>query len=214
MLAVDVIFFDLDGTLVDARSDIVRAANRTLAALGCKEKSFEEIISYVGTGVSDLVAKSLNTSDGAIIEKGVEIYGKFYMEHPADEARLYPYVKETLDFFITKRKFILTNRYVVLADVVLKALGIKEYFEDVIGGDDESCIKPSACVIDSIIPGLKIDKTRAIIVGDMVIDIMTGKNSGIRTCWVTHGLGKTKDLEDIKPDYIIDDIAELKKIIK
>ena len=75
-------------------------------------------------------------------------------------------------------------------------------------------MKPSACVLDTALPKLKVDKARSIIVGDMAIDIMTGKNSGIKTCWVTYGLGKAEDVEPLKPDYAIDDLIELEKIIQ
>ncbi|MBI5123866.1 MAG: HAD-IA family hydrolase, partial [Candidatus Omnitrophica bacterium] len=186
----------------------------TLRVLGRKGKSFDEIVSYVGTGVSDLIAKSLDTDDDSLVEKGVEIYSKHMLEHPARNAKVYPHVKETLEFFKDKRKFVLTNRYAKFADVVLNALGLGKYFEDIFGGDDESCIKPSACVLGTILPRLKIDKSKAIIVGDMSIDIMTGKNSGVRTCWVTYGLGSAEEVKDLKPDYVIDDIAQLKKIVK
>ena len=40
------------------------------------------------------------------------------------------------------------------------------------------------------------------------------KNSGIKTCFVTYGLGKLEDVKPLKPDFIIDDMAELEKIIK
>jgi phosphoglycolate phosphatase len=214
MLIVDAIFFDFDGTLVDARIDIVNAVNYTLARLGRPEKPFTEVVSYIGTGVSYLVSKSLGSEDAGLVEEGVRIYIDYYTAHPADEAVVYPHAKEMLDFFRNKRKFILTNRYVSLAAPALEATGLGKYFEEVIGGDDESCLKPSACVFDNILPRLKVDKKRAIIVGDMAVDIMAGKNSGIKTCWVTYGLGRMADLEGVKPDYVIDDIAELKKIIK
>lgn len=214
MLAVDTIFFDLDGTLIDARQDIVNAVNYALTRMGRPEKSFKEVVSYIGTGVSYLVSKSMGSDDSKLVEEGVRIYISYYAAHPADEAIVYPHVKETLDFFKKKRKFILTNRYVNLAVPALAATGLGKYFEEVIGGDDENCLKPSACVFDNILPRLKVDKDRAILVGDMAVDIMAGKNSGIKTCWVTYGLGAPADLGGVKPDYTIDDIAELKKIIK
>ena len=214
MLAVDAIFFDLDGTLVDARIDIVNAMNYTLARLGYEEKGFEEIVSYVGTGVSDLISKSLGNRDGALVDKGVRIYEDRYLKHPADEAVLYPHALDILEYFSNKRKFILTNRYVRLADAVLKKMGIQKYFEDIIGGDDENCLKPSACVLDNALNKYKVDKTKAIMIGDMAVDVMAGKNSGVATCWVTYGLGTPAEVKDTKPDYIINDIGELKKIIK
>ena len=214
MVAVDAIFFDLDGTLVDARTDIVNAMNYTLAKLDRPAKPFKEVVSYIGTGVSYLVSRSLGSEDAGLVDEGVRIYIDRYTAHPADEAIIYPHVKETLDFFRNKRKFILTNRYVNLADPLLEATGLKVYFEEVIGGDDENCLKPSACVFDKIIPRLKVDKKRAIIVGDMAVDIMAGKNSGIKTCWATYGLGTAAEVKSSKPDYTIGDITELKKIIK
>ena len=214
MVNIDVIFFDVDGTLVDARRDIVNAMNSALRQMGFPERSFDEIVSYIGTGVKDLISKSLHSDDEALIEKGVELYGNYYIAHPADEAALYPHARETLDHFRNKRKFILTNRYARFADSVLAALGVREYFEDIIGGDDEGCLKPSACVLDPHLPKLKVDKEKVLIVGDMAIDVETGKNAGIKTCWVTYGLGKREEVQPLKPDFIIDDLIELEQIIR
>ena len=213
MLNIDAIFFDVDGTLVDARSDIVDAINHVLRRMGFPEKPFDEIVSYIGTGVKDLISRSLGSDDITLVEKGVEAYSNYYAKHPADKAKLYPHAKETLEYFRNKRKFILTNRYARFADPVLKALGIRKYFEDIIGGDDEKCLKPSRCILEPYISKISVDKKRVLIIGDMAIDIETGKNSGVRTCWVTYGLGKPEDKYPLKPDLIINDLAELKKLI-
>ena len=214
MLDIDVIFFDVDGTLVDARIDIVKSVNYTLQHLGASQRPFDEIVSYIGTGIKDLVAKSLHSDDEDLILKGVDILGEYYSAHSVDESRLYPHVEEILKYFRNKRKYILTNRYSRFAEVTLRGLGIREYFDRVIGGDDENCLKPSPCILSKTISELKINRRRAIIVGDMAIDVETGKNSGIKTCWVTYGLGKLEDVKHLKPDYIIEDIIELEEIIK
>ena len=66
---------------------------------------------------------------------------------------------------------------------------------------------PGLPVIMKTLPSL------AIIVGDMYIDVMAGKNAGIATCAVTYGIGKVEDIIKAGPDFMIDDIKELKKII-
>jgi len=214
MLSVDTIFFDIDGTLVDARADIAKAMNYALAKLGFSQKPQDEIVSYIGTGVTDLIRKSLDDkADEFIVENALKLYSDYYTSHSHDQATLYPHVKETLEHFKNKQNFILTNRYGTLAEATLKGLGIRKYFVEIIGGDDENCLKPSACVLDPVLTRLNIDKDRSIIVGDMNIDVMTGKNSGIKTCWVTYGLGKAEDVKLLKPDYIIDDLIKLKEII-
>jgi len=214
MQAVNTVFFDLDGTLADARLDIAGAMNRALKILGRPEKSAEEISSYIGTGVSYLVRKSLESDDAGLVDKASALYEEEYLKHPADHTILYPGVTEILKTLSDKRKFILTNRYSCLALALLEKFGIRGFFEDVFGGDNENCIKPSACVMAKILPAIGVDKKEALIVGDMDIDVMTGINSGIRTCWVTYGLGKKEDVLPLKPDYVINNISELGRIIR
>ena len=211
---IDAIFFDVDVTLVDARRDIAGAMNRVLVRLGYPEHSVGTITSYVGTGVKDLIAKSLGSDDSALVDKATALYEEEYLKAPADHATLYPGVVETLEALKCKRKFVLTNRYAHLATAMLDKLGISRYFEAVFGGDDEKCIKPSACVLGKILPELNIDKSNALMVGDMDIDILTGKNSGVATCWVTHGLGKKEEVLKLKPDHVIEYISELVDIVR
>jgi phosphoglycolate phosphatase len=208
------VFFDVDGTLVDARIDIAGAMNRVSKILERPEKTVEEITSYIGTGVKDLIRKSLDSDDILLIDKATELYESEYLKHPADHAKLYPGVVQTLEALSKKRKFILTNRYAHLASAMLAKLGVMEYFEGVFGGDDESCIKPSACVFERILPGLGLNANGALIVGDMSIDVLAGKNSRVRTCWVTYGLGKKEEVLHLEPDYVIDSITELIDIVK
>jgi len=213
MIPIDAVFFDVDGTLVDARKDIANAVNYAMRKLGLSDRPEVLIVSYIGTGVRDLITRSLGPEDIGSLEDGVRIFSDYYLKHAVDKARLYPNVKEILEYFKDKRKFVLTNRYTGFADATLKGLGIRQYFEYIIGGDNENCLKPSACAVDNFLPKLNITKERSIIIGDMAIDIMTGKNTGIKTCWVTYGLGKREDVEPLKPDFIIDDLIELKNII-
>lgn len=214
MASFDVILFDVDGTLVDARLDIANAMNYALRILDFPELPEADITAYIGTGVRDLIRKSLGTDDERTIEKGTKLYIDYYIAHASDQTILYPHAVEILEYLKPKRKFILTNRYESFADAALRALGIRDYFEGIIGGDDESCLKPLACVVDRAAERFGIDKGRSLIVGDMGIDVMTGKNAGVKVCWVTHGLGKIEDVAPLKPEYIIDDLIELKEIIK
>ncbi|MBI4982102.1 MAG: HAD hydrolase-like protein [Candidatus Omnitrophica bacterium] len=63
MRCVDLIIFDLDGTLVDSRFQIANAVNFTLRALNIEERPFEEIVSFIGMGARDLLRRSLDSSN-------------------------------------------------------------------------------------------------------------------------------------------------------
>lgn len=214
MVAIDAIFFDVDGTLVDSRKDITIAMNHALTKLGLQTRREDEIVSYVGTGVRDLIKKSLGAGNESRINECVRIFSDYYLNNSTRHSALYPHVREVLEYFKDKSKYILTNRYSRFADATLRGFGIRDYFKGVLGGDDEACLKPSACVLDKFFQESGIDRKKVIIVGDMAIDIMTGKNSSILTCWVTYGLGKPEEVRLLRPDFIIDDLIQLEKIIR
>lgn len=162
MKYVELIIFDLDGTLVDSRKDIVSAVNFTLKSLKLKQKSIRETSSYIGGGFEDLFRKSLGEKEEALLKKALPIFEEYYRKHSTDNTTLYPNVKEILEHFKDKKKIIITNRKYEFALLTLKALDIYKYFEDIVGGDDIGCAKPSPCPLDKIIHSLNINKGETI----------------------------------------------------
>lgn len=214
MIKIDLMIFDLDGTLVDSKKDIVNAVNHTLKKVRLREKPFDEIVSYIGTGVYDLVSKSIDRENQDLFENALCIFKDYYSRHSADETRPYPGVIETLGYFKDKTRIIVTNRNRDTAKLTLGLLGMDKYFKEIVGGDDKNCIKPMACPLNNILARFNVEKPRAVMIGDMDLDIIAGKNAGVYTCGVTYGIGRKEALEKAMPDYLIDDIKELKNIIR
>lgn len=179
-----------------------------------REKSSDTIISYVGRGVDYLVEKSLGEKNINLFNVVKEIFVDYYLTHCTDESNLFPNVEEILEYYRNKRKFVVTNRKKEAADIALNQFKIRNYFEDVFGEDGE-CRKPSVCVFNKLTSNnANIDIGKTIIIGDMDIDIKMGKNAGIKTCWVTYGFGEKKDVASLNPDIVIDNMIELKNVIK
>jgi phosphoglycolate phosphatase len=212
MLNIDSLIFDLDGTLIDSKEDIVKTVNFTLSQLGLNQKKPAEIISFIGTGADDLVKKSLGKENSHLFDKAVLIFKDFFKEHFLKENKLYPYAEEILEYFKHKNMYIVTNREKDTAEAALNNSGIYNYFKGIIGGEDVSCRKPSSCPLNKIIKS-GLDRNKTIIIGDMDLDILSGKEAGILTCAAAYGIGERKDLLKAKPDYIIESLPELKKII-
>ena len=215
MREIKLIIFDLDGTLVDSRQDIVNAVNFMLRSLNLGERPFEEIISYVGKGINELIKSSLGNNADNLKDRALDIFRSYYQDHPSDNAYVYPGVSELLDYFKDKEKAVITNRNHRSSEIILQKMGIAGYFNNVIGDDSTSCLKPSRCQFDRLFEKTTVkDRGKVLMVGDMDIDILAGRASGIVTCAVTYGIGKRQDIERSMPDYIIDDILQLKKIIE
>ena len=214
MLDIDLMIFDLDGTLIDSRYDIINAVNYMLKALGLKEKTFDEIVSYIGTGVRDLVAMSIGKADTGFFDKAFKIFRDYYRGHSVDQTRPYPGVIDILEHFKDKIKVIITNRDRDFARLTLSLLDLEKYFMDILGGDDQACAKPMACPVNNITAKFGIDRSRILMIGDMDIDIAAGKSAGVFTCGVIYGIGREEDVIKAGPDFIIKELSELKKIAR
>lgn len=209
---IDTIIYDVDGTLVDGRRDIAIAMNRMLREMGIEEKPFDRIVSCMGGDVGEFVACCLGKKETADVEKATEIFQDYFIEHPADESTLFPHVRETLEHFGDLRQFVITNRSDEMTEATLRKFGIRDFFEGILGAR-EDCGKPSSCPLDRLSAAFRIEKESALLVGDMATDIEAGREAGTRTCWVTYGLGKRDEIVPLRPDFIIDDLAELKEIL-
>ena len=213
MLRIDLMIFDLDGTLIDSKRDIATCVNKMLGQMNHPKRDPEEIYSFIGLGVEKLIEMSLGTQDEAEIKKGLVILRPLVRKHLLDTTKLFQNTKETLEYFKDKRKVIISNRDKEFTSVLLRHLGIESYFEIALGGDEVGCRKPSPCPIEKVLSDIHIPKERAIITGDMAYDIISGKEAGVHTCAVTYGIGGPEDLKAAEPDFMIDDIIELKRII-
>jgi len=128
MKSVDLIIFDLDGTLVDSKKDIANSVNFALRHMGLKEKSVDKIASYIGGGVEQLIKKALNSSQSSLFKKTLSMFIDYYGRHHTDDSELYPRVKEILEYFKQKKKVIITFSLSVLNCVMVLSNGQEEGF--------------------------------------------------------------------------------------
>lgn len=211
---IDLLIFDLDGTLIDSQRDIIVSVQEMLKGLGLPEKSYDTVKSYIGLGIDRLIMGALGEENSAKLNEGMGIFEDYYGKHMFDTTALYLGVKETLEHFKDKKMAVITNKQRRTTLAALRRFRIAKYFSEVLGGDDVICRKPDACPIDKVLAKLKVTRGRAVIIGDSEFDILAGKNSGIVTCAVTYGIGRRENISAARPDYIIDDIRRLKDIIE
>ena len=69
--------------------------------------------------------------------------------------------------------------------------------------------KPEAEPVLVTLRALGFRPDEALVVGDMPVDILMGRNAGTRTCAVTYGNATPQQLDDARPDSIIDDMQKL-----
>lgn len=211
---IELIIFDLDGTLIDSKVDIISSANHMLASLGLEKRNPIEVMGFIGTGVRQLMIDSLGPKAIGRLDEAIKVYKDIYRVHMFDTTTLYPNVPQILEYFKDTKKAIMSNKSLEFTELALERFGIEKYFLKVFGGDDENCRKPNPHPIINLMQEFKVQPEAAIIIGDSVLDVQSGKAAGILTCGVTYGIGRKEDVIAAKPDFVIDNIAKLKDIIE
>jgi 2-phosphoglycolate phosphatase len=208
---IDLVMFDLDGTLADTGKDLADAVNHTRAHFKLEALPEALVLSHVGRGVEHLLRHSLPEDS---LDRFQEVLGVFlarYEGHLLDTTVLYPGVREVLDYFVGKRRVVVSNKMHRLTVAVLRGLGVEKQFDAVLGGDSAAEKKPHPALIHDVLNRFQILPAHALIVGDGDTDVEAGKRAGIITCGVTYGLGSKEGLVAAQPDILIDDLAELSR---
>ena len=148
--SIKLVIFDLDGTLIDSRLDLVHSVNAALRHIGRAELPEDVIASYVGDGAPVLIQRALGgeTIDEALVRKGLEFFLSYYRAHKLDHTTVYPGIVEALAAIQnsgngTPRKMaVLSNKPVVPSRAIVEALGLGRFFTQVYGGNSFASKKP------------------------------------------------------------------------
>ncbi|MFQ5866225.1 MAG: HAD family hydrolase [bacterium] len=212
MHQIDLLIFDLDGTLVDTRQDLTNSVNYARNELGFPALELETVIKYVGNGVRKLMERSLPEKQWDKIEEAIALFQNHYQDHALDFTTLYPGVKETLNHFRHKKMAVISNKPENFSRSILKGLRVESYFDLVLGGDSLPFMKPSPEPVYKVLHDFAVKPERTVMVGDGVTDIEAGKQAKVLTCAVSYGFRKKELLLTAKPDYLVDSIVELRKL--
>ena len=203
---MDLLIFDLDGTLVDSRLDLAHAVNATRAHLGMEPLSNQRVYSYVGNGAPVLIRRALGAqATEAELQEALEFFLEYYREHDLDYTTLYPGVRESLDRLrhAGKQMAVLTNKPLRMSQHIVAGLGIAPHFLKVYGGNSFEFKKPNPIGIHTLIEITGIPAARTIMIGDSSVDVATARNAGIFCCGVTYGF-QPETLVDPAPDITVD----------
>lgn len=212
MQKISLFVYDFDGTLVDTFADIANSVNLALAEMSIQSLSRETIRRNIGSGVVNLMSRSLEGSGCDDVEMAVSFFQKHYNNHLLDQTKLYPNGREVVEHFSKKKNAILSNKPISFVEKILTELNFLSLFDSVLGGDSLSERKPNPMGLQLLMTNLNCPVKEVLMIGDSAIDIETGKNAGVITCGVTYGLGDPVSLHNSKPDYLIDNLSNLKSL--
>jgi phosphoglycolate phosphatase len=161
---IDLLIFDLDGTLIESKWDIAASVNFTLEELGLPQRPLEEIFGFVGDGVKKLLRLAVGETNRVSFEEALGVFRRHYLAHCLDRTVYYPGVEKVLGYFGDKRKAVATNKSIEYTNVILQGLG-PQYFNFVVGGDNGFGLKPEPGMLLHIMERLNTVPERTVLVG-------------------------------------------------
>ncbi len=219
--------FDLDGTLIDSRTDLCNSVNATLAHFGKPELPEAVIASYIGDGASLLVRRAFGDPEGDIhdeeyVTEALTFFLDYYRIHKLDYTILYPDVLESIRAIRSTHPEILmavlTNKPVKPSRDICAHFGLAAYFFQNYGGNSFHTKKPDPHGLESLIAeastiaGHAITPVETVMIGDTDVDVLTARNCGARSIGCTFGL-KPHSLADAPPDHLAHTAADWLSIL-
>ncbi len=211
MSKYQLVVFDFDGTLVDSDLALIKIGLKMSETfLPKKDITIDDYLYLNGPSLSESMP---------LIFPGVpfEELRLKYNELAIDSARdmtLFKHAKEILEYLKEKKipVALFTSRYRLSAELVLKQKGIFNDFKMIVCGDDGFSKKPSGEGLKHISEKLNVDPKRILFVGDNWRDVVAGSDAGVPTVFIKPHRRHYK--LDIKADYEINDLSELKGVIE
>jgi len=222
---IKLVIFDLDGTLIDSRLDLVHSVNAALRHIGRPELPDDVIASYVGDGAPILIQRALGSEavDEELVTRGLQFFLSYYREHKLDHTTVYPGIRESLKAIqsangaygsrnaAARKMAVLTNKPVVPSRAIIDALGLGAFFTQVYGGNSFATKKPDPEGARKLMAENGAGPEETVIVGDSHVDIETGRNAGLWTVGVSYGFAP-HTLEECPPDVMVDTPRELAEV--
>jgi len=207
------LIFDLDGTLVDSKKDLTASVNHIRHQFDLPVLTEEEIARFIGSGALMLIRRVLGAkATESNVQMGLQMFLSYYRAHMLDSTTLYAGVRETLEALSGCRLAVLTNKPVHFSCSMLDGLGIYKHFAAVYGGNSFDHKKPDPVGVFQILSDTKGNRERTWMIGDSSVDVLTGRNAGVKTCGVTYGYA-TETFKEVPPDYLIDNFSDLEALV-
>ncbi|WP_438971781.1 HAD-IA family hydrolase [Methylophaga sp.] len=213
MAKFDVVFFDLDGTLVDTAPDLAYALNRVLEEEGMPPLPYADIRPVASHGSPGLLKLGfgMTTSDDRF-NSLQQRFIKIYQDNLTRESRLFEGMEAIIDSIEKAGKIwgVITNKPAFLTEPLMSGLKLDRRAACIVSGDTTVNSKPHpepmlhACELTGVEP------QKCLYIGDAQRDIEAGRNANMHTLIAKYGYISDEDHpENWQADAMISHPSEI-----
>ena len=229
------VIFDLDGTILNTIEDLADSVNFALKQNSLSPRSVEEVRSFVGNGIQNLLVRSVcaaknipvlegpscapyfdestNKSEKSLFTQLLDrvhfCFTEYYKIHCIDKSRPYKGILELLQNLRSKgfKTAVVSNK----ADYGVQQLCAQFFpnlFDFALGERNGIKRKPEPDSVFAVMKKFGISKSNTVYIGDSDVDIQTAHNAGIKCISVSWGFRSKQFLQEHGADIIIENTEE------
>lgn len=194
MRAIEGIFFDLDGTLLDTADDFVVTVNQMLADHQRPPVDGGIIRQHVSCGARKLMQLAFNLSPGKALEEKRELFLYYYDQHIKDHDRSsfahpYPGILPLLEALESRNIAwgIITNKPKFYTIPLMEQVGLMQRSQTLICPEDVTNAKPDPQALFLACEQTRCTARNCVYIGDHARDIAAGKSAGMTTVAAHYG---------------------------
>ena len=189
---MNMIIFDMDGTLINSGYAIANTVNYVRENLGLEtlERNF------ILENINDVNVNSAEFfyNEQIFTPQIKELFEDYYSKNCLVDLHIYDGVKKLLDNFKSDFKFcIATNANSNAAKKMLSHLEIDRYFSTILGYNDVAKPKPNPDMVNVLLDKYNTKKEKTKLIGDSNKDIAAAKKAGIEGILVNWGFSDHKE---------------------
>ncbi len=210
---IENVLFDLDGTLADTAPDLANALNAIRQKHGFEKLSLETISPSVSLGGNAMIKLAFDLEEGdSNFEEIRSQFLNYYLQHIAEETRLYDGMEELLTSIENDNKKwgIVTNKSEWLTIPLLEALSLHQRTACVVCGDTLEQRKPHPAPVIHACKLIQAKPATTLYIGDAQRDIEAGRRAGTKTLVALYGyIEKDEDPKSWNADAMVPNVYEI-----
>lgn len=211
---IKTMIFDLDGTLIDSYSAILKSLKETLLHFGVNPPDDETLKGNVGVPLEKILTEYLG--DKKLAKEGKDIFRKRYMENYRSGTKLLYGARTILKDFKNRGYSIgvISNKHDVFVKLILKWKRIMKYVDVAMGESDRIPPKPDPFMIEEVLRITETHKEEAMMVGDTHVDVESAKLTGVEVAGVATGSESPELLYSAKPAHLLFRLKDIERMMK